>query len=115
MLSLYLTLVSVIVIGVTESYPYGAPACVSAPRHGLDPQEGDTDIEISKEGTEDGHFVIQLGAEEAEETFKGFMVLTKSPGEESWSPTQIWTHSFPLQENLAMRMSTWLGWSVMVF
>ena len=106
MLSLYLTLVSVIVIGVTESYPYGAPACVSTPRHGLDPQEGDTDIEISKEGTEDGDFVIQLGAEEADETFKGFMVLTKSPGEESWSPTQIWTHSFPLQENLAMRMST---------
>lgn len=80
---MHLALVSVIVIGVSQSYPYGAPACVSAPRHGLDPQEGDTDIEISKEETEDGDFVIQLGEEEAEETFRGFMVLTKSPGEGS--------------------------------
>ena len=105
MFSLYLALVSVIVIGVSQSYPYGAPACVSAPRHGLDPQEGDTDIEISKEGTEDGYFVIQLGAEEAEETFKGFMVLTKSPGEDR-DHRQKYGYSFPLQENLMMRMST---------
>ena len=81
MISLSHVLVFVIMIGVSLCYPYGAPACVSAPRHGLDPQEGDTDIQISKEGTEAGHFVIQLGAEEAEETFRGFMVLTKSPGE----------------------------------
>ena len=84
MISLSHALVFVIMIGVSRGYPYGAPACVSAPRHGLDPQEGDTDIEISKEGTEAGHFIIQLGAEEAEETFRGFMLLTKSPGEGPW-------------------------------
>ena len=79
MLSLGLALVTV--IGVSQGYPYGAPACVSAPRHGFDPQEGDTTIEIIKEATETGEFVIQLGKKEAEETFRGFMVLTKSPGE----------------------------------
>ena len=81
MLSLGLAMVTV--IGVSQGYPYGAPACVFAPRHGFDPQEGDTTItiEISKEATETGEFVIQLGKKEAEETFRGFMLLTQSPGE----------------------------------
>ena len=80
MLSLGLVLVTV--IGVSQGYPFGAPACVSAPRHGFDPQEGDINIEIIKEETENGEFVIQLGNKEEEETFRGFLVLTKSPGEE---------------------------------
>ena len=65
MLSLGLALVTV--IGVSQGYPYGAPACVSAPRHGFDPQEGDTHIEIIK-------------AEEATETRESFYegLITKN-------------------------------------
>ena len=80
MLSLGLVLVTV--IGVSQGYPFGAPACVSAPRHGFDPQEDDINIEITKEETQNRKFVIQLGNNEEEETFRGFLVLTKSPGEE---------------------------------
>ena len=77
-----LSLVLVTMIGVSQGSPFGAPACVSAPRHGFDPQEDDINIEIIKEETQNGEFVIQLGKKEAEETFRGFLVLTKSPGEE---------------------------------
>ena len=49
MASFRLVIVSILVISVSDCYPYGAPACVSAPRHGLEPQQGDPDIKVSKE------------------------------------------------------------------
>ena len=63
-----------------ESYPYGAPACVASPRHGVEPQKDELDIEIFKDTTVDGDVVIQLGSEDSESTFKGFLVKTKAPG-----------------------------------
>ena len=81
MASLLLVIVSILVISVSDCYPYGAPACVSAPRHGLEPQQGDPDIKVSKEQSEAGDWEVQLGAEGAEVTFRGFMLLTTAPGE----------------------------------
>ena len=63
-----------------ESYPYGAPACVSSPRHGVEPQKDELDIKILKDTTIDGDVVVQLGSEDSEATFKGFLVKTKAPG-----------------------------------
>ena len=46
----------------------------------LSPQSPVTSVSPAT-ATETGEFVIQLGKKEAEETFRGFMVLTQSPGE----------------------------------
>ena len=70
-------------ISSTKAYPFGAPACVDAPKHGGDPQTGLIDIDINKDVrmfSELGQVVITIGSEDAEETFKGFLIKTKAPG-----------------------------------
>ena len=70
-------------ISSTTAYPFGAPACVDAPKHGLDPQTDQIDIDIIKDVSlfsELGQVVLTIGSEEAEETFKGFLIKTKAPG-----------------------------------
>ena len=75
--------VSFVTISSTLAYPFGAPACVDAPRHGGEPQTDLIDIDITKDVnqfSESGIVTITLGSDDAEETFKGFLIKTKAPG-----------------------------------
>ena len=65
---------------LATSYPFGAPACVSSPRHGLAPQTSQLDIYLEKNLTEYGDVRLQLGHPQSDFTFRGFLVMTKAPG-----------------------------------
>ena len=43
-------------------------------------QDGPIDIQMSKNVAANGEIIIQLGSEDSESTFKGFLVKTKAPG-----------------------------------
>ena len=66
---------------LVTSYPFGAPACVSSPRHGPSPQTSELDIYLEKNLTQQGDARLQLGHPQSDFTFTGFLVRTKAPGE----------------------------------
>ena len=65
---------------LATSYPFGAPACVTSPRHGPPPQTSELDIYLEKSLTGLGDVRLQLGSPQADFTFRGFLVSTESPG-----------------------------------
>ena len=72
--------ISILSFPATSSYPFGAPACVSSPRHGHAPQTSGLELEIYKELTHDGDIRLQLGQPDSTFSFRGFLVTTKAPG-----------------------------------
>ena len=71
---------------LTSSYPFGAPACVSSPRHGFQPQTSELELKIIKELTKDGDVRLELGEPDSTFSFRGFLVMTRAPGKSLWSP-----------------------------
>ena len=67
---------------LVTSYPFGAPACVSSPRHGPEPQTSELELKITRDVTQDGDIKLQLGHPQSESTFtfRGFLVKTTAPG-----------------------------------
>eukprot|EP00090_Calanus_glacialis_P018450 TRINITY_DN28632_c0_g1_i1.p1 TRINITY_DN28632_c0_g1~~TRINITY_DN28632_c0_g1_i1.p1 ORF type:complete len:157 (-),score=36.62 TRINITY_DN28632_c0_g1_i1:32-448(-) len=68
---------------MTNSYPFGSPACVSNPRHGVDPQPDRKDLGVTfvKEVDDDGVFTLSVASSTPEDFFRGLLVQTKSAGE----------------------------------
>merc|ERR1711892_769031 len=67
---------------ITYSYPFGSPACVSKPRHGVDPQldREDLGITFTKEVGTDGVFTLNVESGSDADYFRGLLVQTKAPG-----------------------------------
>ena len=68
---------------LASSYPFGSPACVGQPKHGGEPQKDREGlaVEFSKEKNTDGAFILRMTANDESFTLKGFLVITKSPGQ----------------------------------
>ena len=64
-----------------HSYPFGAPACVSRPRHGAAPQPGPAPLEVTRQQGPAGavRLTLRAGAGLAG-GFRGFLVVTAAPG-----------------------------------
>ena len=79
-LSVFVTTFSLLFIEV-NSYPFGAPACVSKPRHGVDPIEDLNALNISIQKTvQNGSVILSFKSNSPEDYFRGFLVRTKSAG-----------------------------------
>ena len=75
-------LIIILLLPLIESYPFGSPACVSKPRHGVDPQETtDVGVEVTKTALQDGSFQVNVTSLSTDNYFRGLLAQTKSVGE----------------------------------
>ena len=100
---------------LASSYPFGAPACVSSPRHGPAPQSSKLDLHLEKNLTEYGDVRLQLGHHQSDFTFRGFLVKTEAPGRK-WLAVMIPSLTSGVQESSWWRRTVrpQLGWSALV-
>merc|ERR1719234_860273 len=76
-----LALFNLVVFERAVAYPFGAPACVAKPRHGFDAKPLETlPVQITKTKSGEGEYEVRMSGE-GENCFKGFIVMTKNPGE----------------------------------
>ena len=82
-------LIIILLLPLIESYPFGSPACVTKPRHGVDPQETtDVGVEVTKTAHQDGSFQVNVTSLSTDNYFRGLLAQTKSVGE--FLPGQNW-------------------------
>merc|ERR1712088_741680 len=75
--TILLTIVALL-LNSFHSYPFGAPACVSSPRHGMEPRtdRNELGVVLTKQVTREGVILLHLEAEAEENCFKGLLVTT---------------------------------------